>query len=139
MSQLNGEQLETLDHWLLPQPEYVKREIPDVLVYQASTRNLRIYWQEVDHMQRRLPPPRPPLSVAPAEIMSPAQWKRFWNLNMPHGVRNCWWRLLIHKLSTRITLQYCDGDTPVCKISLEDIWPALIFKKKSFQQVFIEN
>ncbi|KAI8327652.1 hypothetical protein BC941DRAFT_364469 [Chlamydoabsidia padenii] len=69
--------------------------------------------------------------------MSRSQWKLFWQVNFPHGVRNCWWRLLIRKLSTRKVLNHCDGGSPLCKFCtnhVEDDYH-MIFdcpKKRSF-------
>ncbi|KAI8330230.1 hypothetical protein BC941DRAFT_186717 [Chlamydoabsidia padenii] len=53
--------------------------------------------------------------------MSRSQWKLFWKANIPRGARNCWWRLLIRKLSTRAVLHHCDSGSQLCKFCTNHI------------------
>jgi hypothetical protein len=126
-------------HWLLPPLRMISGTVPphttpakkppDILVYQASTGTLRRYWQAKHQDERSLPAPRPPRSPAPALTMQPSQWKRFWKLKIPHGARNCWWRLLIHKLPSQVNLRHQIAGPPVCLLcsnALEDDFHMII-------------
>jgi hypothetical protein len=127
-------------HWTIPQTKAMKtmkKKSPTTLVYQASTGEIRRLWQEINQQARSLPSPRPPLSMTPALSMSDHHWQLFWKLNIPHGARNCWWRLLIRKLPTRNNLRHFSGEPPTCQLcnqETEDDYH-MIFncpRKKSF-------
>ncbi|SAM00402.1 hypothetical protein, partial, partial [Absidia glauca] len=109
-----------LTHWLLPTGTTPKKP-PDILVYRATTGEIRKYWQFRYQQQRSLPTPRPPRSPAPALHMRPNQWKRFWKLKIPHGARNFWWRLLLCKLPTRLNLRHINDEPPLCQLCRNDI------------------
>ncbi|SAL98600.1 hypothetical protein [Absidia glauca] len=69
---------------------------------ETSPKTLRMYWQK---NVRSRPEVKPPYA-APRDIaLSPDQWSVFWSLTIPHRVRNFWWRLLLHKLPTRMPLE----------------------------------
>jgi hypothetical protein len=61
--------------------------------------------------------------------MRPNQWKQFWKLKIPHGARNCWWRLLIHKLPSQVNLRHQIAGPSVCLLcsnALEDDFHMII-------------
>ncbi|KAI8086808.1 uncharacterized protein BX664DRAFT_265365, partial [Halteromyces radiatus] len=76
----------------------------------------------------------------PADMMSKSKWKSFWKLPIPHGVRNCWWRLLIRKLPTRLALRYTNTETSgntlcqFCENNIEDEGHMVFYckRKQSF-------
>ncbi|SAM02760.1 hypothetical protein [Absidia glauca] len=103
-------------HWTIPTETTTAPPIP---IFTASPKTLRMYWQK----NVRSRPEVKPHYAAPRYIaMSPDQWSVFWSLTIPHRVRNLWWRLLLHKLPTRLRLvkfKIPQVTTPTCAICQE--------------------
>ncbi|SAL98551.1 hypothetical protein [Absidia glauca] len=103
-------------HWTIPTEMTTTPPIP---IFTASPKTLRMYWQKNVRFRPEVKPPY----AAPRYInMSPDQWSVFWTLTIPHGVRNFWWRLLVHKLPTRsrlVKFNMPQVPTPTCAICQE--------------------
>ncbi|KAI8327638.1 hypothetical protein BC941DRAFT_446614 [Chlamydoabsidia padenii] len=80
-----------LQHWTMP---VTKKSKPPIVVYRASPKAIRTYWYEQDTPR---PSAKPPYDFPLRYRLSPQHWSIFWSLNIPHQVRNFWWRILIEK------------------------------------------
>ncbi|SAM06248.1 hypothetical protein [Absidia glauca] len=136
-----------LSHWIIKHTSLQRiRGIPQhtsITVYMAKPRFLRQCWIQANPKKYMLPSTRIPMSPAPAIMMSNSQWKLFWRLPLPHKVRNCWWRLLIHKIPDRRSTRHAHQrsiDESVCQFCqavIEDTPHMLFFcpRKRSFWQI----
>ncbi|KAF9974738.1 hypothetical protein BGZ75_000721 [Mortierella antarctica] len=62
-------------------------------------------------------PQNPPMDPTPPPFTA-RFWTGFWRAEMPHNVRNVWWRLLINKLPSGVRLHAIIPDVvdPICRI-----------------------
>ncbi|KAI8329156.1 hypothetical protein BC941DRAFT_476526 [Chlamydoabsidia padenii] len=120
----------SLQHWTFTNTtgRANKKKNTTTLFYEASTQDLRTYWLVKDSGNRQLPIPKCPFAPPPCSHMTPAIWKRFWRLKIPHNIRNCWWRILINKVSSRLALRYVahiqvqrSSSPTVCQFCLIDV------------------
>jgi hypothetical protein len=71
----------------------------------VSTRDLRLLaFKSLVPQPAPTPPPAQDDQPPRESTLSAAFWKSFWKREMPHNVRNVWWRLLIRKLPTGVRL-----------------------------------
>jgi hypothetical protein len=139
----------SFDHWVIPTTSRSNTNAnamprPPTLTHQAKPGFLRHHWiQTAASPKYDLPAPAIPRSPSPGSLLSRAQWQRFWQLKIPHNVRNCWWRLLIKKLPTRLATRHAhqrttlDSSCQLCGATNEDDAHMIFYcpRKLSFWRV----